>query len=93
MKNQTRVLLTLLIFAVLAGPLAMAQTSEVFDLSWSTIDAGGGTSSGGEFEVSGTIGQPDVGMASGGAFELTGGFWNSEIVIPPSTFSSYIRLY
>lgn len=46
------------------------------DLSWHSIDGGGvmrGT--GGDFELSGTIGQHDAGRLSGGTFELTGGFW------------------
>ena len=32
-----------------------------FDLSWHTIDGGGGYSVGGTFELNGTIGQPDAG--------------------------------
>jgi len=47
-----------------------------FDLSWHTIDGGGGTSAGGDFELSGTIGQPDAGgVMVGGDFALAGGFW------------------
>ena len=46
-----------------------------FDLSWHTIDGGGGTSTGGNFSLSGTIGQPDAGTMSGGNFTLVGGFW------------------
>lgn len=47
-----------------------------FDLSWHTIDGGGVMrSTGGDFELSGTIGQPDAGSMSGGDFTLTGGFW------------------
>ena len=48
-----------------------------FDLSWHTIDGGGGGSStGGGFELAGTIGQHDAGPAmTGGAFSLLGGFW------------------
>ncbi|MCH8825266.1 MAG: hypothetical protein IH984_17355 [Planctomycetes bacterium] len=47
-----------------------------FDLSWHTIDGGGGTSAGGGFELSGTIGQHDAGQTmTGGSFALTGGFW------------------
>lgn len=47
-----------------------------FDLSWHTIDGGGGTSSGGGFELAGTIGQHDAGQAmTGGAFTIMGGFW------------------
>src|SRR5262249_54357960 len=34
-----------------------------------------GTSTGGVFSVSGTIGQPDAGHMSGGNFTLDGGFW------------------
>ncbi len=56
-----------------AAPTALAQMGP--DLSWNTIDSGGGTSVGGAFEVSGTIGQPDAGAMSGGEFDLAGGFW------------------
>ena len=45
-----------------------------FDLSWFTVDGGGGKSGGGGFVVRGTIGQPDAGTLSGGGFELRGGF-------------------
>jgi hypothetical protein len=63
--------------AVLAtGPLTKAQTGGPYDLSWNTVDGGGGTfSTGGTFSVGGTIGQPDAGVMSGGSFTLTGGFW------------------
>lgn len=40
-----------------------------------TVDAGGGTSSGGAFVLSGTAGQLDAGVHIGGSFELSGGFW------------------
>jgi hypothetical protein len=46
-----------------------------YSIDWSTIDDGGGTSTGGVYTVSGTIGQPDAGMMSGGAHTLSGGFW------------------
>ena len=46
-----------------------------FDLTWFTVDGGGGTSSGGDFVLSGTIGQPDAGDLAGGGFTLRGGFW------------------
>ena len=49
---------------------------EDFDLSWHSIDGGGVIkSTGGDFELSGTIGQPDAGLLTGGDFELSGGFW------------------
>ncbi len=45
-------------------------------ISWWTIDGGGGTSTGGAYTLSGTIGQPDASNPmTGGAYTLTGGFW------------------
>lgn len=47
-----------------------------FDLTRHSVDAGGVVASaGGEFELSGTIGQPDAAILSGEEFTLTGGFW------------------
>ena len=54
---------------------ALAQTGGGFDLSWFSVDGGGGTSGGGDFTLDGTIGQPDAGNElKGGAFAVTGGF-------------------
>jgi hypothetical protein len=61
------------LFICLAGSAAIAQE---FDLSWHTVDSGGVMkSTGGAFELSGTIGQADAGSMAGGGFELNGGFW------------------
>jgi hypothetical protein len=46
-----------------------------YSIDWSTIDGGGGTSTGGVYSVSGTVGQPDAGAMSGGPYTLSGGFW------------------
>ena len=47
-----------------------------YSIDWSTIDGGGGTSTGGVYSVSGTIGQPDAGpVMTGGNYSLQGGFW------------------
>ena len=67
-----------LAIVVCAGAAALAPVGGGdFDLSWHTIDSGGGGSStGGGFELAGTIGQHDAGPAmTGGAFALLGGFW------------------
>jgi len=54
-------------------PLVAAQG---FEIDRWTVDGGGVMrSSGGSYEVSGTIGQPDGGTMAGGPFDLTGGFW------------------
>jgi hypothetical protein len=40
------------------------------------VAGGGGTSTGGTYQVGGTIGQPDAsGAMTGGNYSLTGGFW------------------
>ena len=53
-----------------------------FSIPWSTLDGGGGTSTGGVYSVSGTIGQPDAGEEmAGGDFTLEGGFWVMPIVV------------
>jgi hypothetical protein len=55
---------------------ALAQTGGSYDLSWSTVDDGGGTTSGGGYTLVGTVAQPDAGSAlTGGDYTLTGGFW------------------
>jgi hypothetical protein len=56
-----------------------------------TIDAGGGTSTGGTFAISGTIGQPDAlstggtgGGLTGGTFIVVGGFWPGSVSPAPT---------
>jgi hypothetical protein len=46
-----------------------------YKIVWSTIDGGGGRSTGGQYVLTGTIGQPDAGSMSGGQYKLLGGFW------------------
>jgi len=62
---------------LLAGLLATAALSHAqpYDISWYTVDGGGGSSSGGTFSLTGTIGQPDAGHMTGGNYTLDGGFW------------------
>jgi hypothetical protein len=55
--------------------MAVALRAQPFSIDWFTIDGGGGTSTGGAFSLSGTIGQPDAGAMGGGSFSLEGGFW------------------
>ena len=52
---------------------AFAQT---YSIDWYNIAGGGGTSIGGTYAVSGTIGQHDAGgPMTGGSYSLAGGFW------------------
>ena len=46
------------------------------EIPWYTLDGGGALhAAGGNFTLSGTIGQPDAGRMSGGSRALVGGFW------------------
>ena len=55
--------------------MALAASAQNYSVDWYSIDGGGGTSTGGVYSVTGTIGQPDVGHMSGGNYSLDGGFW------------------
>ena len=60
------------------GAVALLAASAHADpaINWWTIDAGGGSSTGGSFTLSGTIGQFDASTpVTGGSFRLVGGFW------------------
>jgi hypothetical protein len=63
----------LLLFGWLIPTIAFAQS---YSIGWYKVSAGGGTSSNGQYTVSGTIGQHDAGgPLTGGGYSVTGGFW------------------
>ena len=62
----------IILLAVMSWSWCQAQT---YSIDWFTIDGGGGTSTGGVYSVTGTVGQPDAGHLSGGNITLDGGFW------------------
>ena len=82
----------ILSFSLLIG-LALAATAQNYSIDWWTIDGGGGTSTGGVYSVSGTIGQPDAGTMSGGNYTLQGGFWGvvAAVQTPGAPFLSVFR--
>jgi hypothetical protein len=62
-----------LILSLLFPAIGFAQQ---YSIDWYKVAGGGGTSTGGVYSVSGTIGQPDAGVTmTGGSYSLTGGFW------------------
>ncbi len=68
--------LLMLGFILLHSAFCVRAFGQTYSIDWSTIDGGGGTSTGGVYSVSGTIGQPDAGTTmSGGNYSLDGGFW------------------
>ena len=66
---------------LLAGALLLLDggprsAADDFESTWYTVDNGGEMwTTGGNFELSGTIAQPEAGVVTGGDYELTGGFW------------------
>jgi len=74
--------------------LASHTSAQIFAIDWFTIDGGGGTSIGGVYSLSGTIGQPDANAQpmTGGNFSLTGGFWTLFAVPTPGAPLLTIRL-
>lgn len=78
--DRTRILKCLLILALLAvAPLQTVAQPAGGDymILKSTWDGGGGTSSGGQYSITGTIGQPDASASvlNGPPYRLAGGFW------------------
>ena len=64
----------ILCFSLLIPSLGFTQQ---YSIDWYKVAGGGGTSTGGVYSVSGTIGQPDAGgPMTGGNYSLTGGFWS-----------------
>jgi hypothetical protein len=62
-------------FAVSMSLFTAAAFGQSYSIDWFTIDGGGGASTGGVYQVSGTIGQPDAGKMSSGSYTVDGGFW------------------
>ncbi len=66
---------TAVVSSFLAGA-AVPLSAQSLDLSWHTIDGGSEIwSSGGNYQIGSTIGQPDVGTMIGDPYTFTGGFW------------------
>jgi len=66
--------LALLLSTLIFQPLT--ASAQPYSIDWYKIAGGGGTSTGGTYQVGGTIGQHDAGGPMiGGNYSLTGGFW------------------
>ena len=64
-------------FIMLHSSFCLRVQGQSYTIDWYKISGGGGTSIGGVYSVSGTIGQPDAsGAMSGGQYSVTGGFWS-----------------
>ncbi len=77
MSTRSFVMILVGLFMLTIAPAGSVFADE-FTIDCWTIDGGGGMFCEGygyDFELSGTIGQPDAGVMTGGDFELAGGFW------------------
>ena len=83
-----------LVAALCLFTAALSAHAQSFSIDWFTLDGGGGTSTGGVFTVSGTIGQPDGNAQplTGGNFSLTSGFWSLFAVQTPGAPLLTMRL-
>ncbi len=70
------ILLSVALLLLILATVAVARIAG-YDLTWWTVDSGGGSSVGSGYRLNGTIGQPDAGLLSGGNYRLEGGYWNS----------------
>ena len=80
----------ILLLSLLLPAVGFAQQ---YSIDWYKVAGGGGTSTGGTFAVSGTIGQHDAGgPMTGGNYSLTGGFWALiSVVQTPGTPNLTVR--
>ncbi len=74
-------LIGLIITLLLIASAAQAQSGGGYDLSWWTVDGGGGVgqSGGSSYTLEGTVGQPDAGVLEGGLYTMSGGFWGGAV--------------
>ena len=62
--------------------IALGQTGGPYTIDWWTIDSGGGTSTGGQFAMADTVGQPDAAnfpSTDNQRYVLTDGFWQESV--------------
>jgi hypothetical protein len=80
MKNTT-FSISLLLSGLLLF-VASDSSAQSYSIDWFKISGGGDTGAGGNYQISGTIGQSEAGATlSGGRFAMTGGFWSPISVV------------
>jgi hypothetical protein len=82
------------LFCLLISAFCFCAPAQPYSIDWYKIAGGGGTSTNGQYSVSGTMGQPDAsGAMTGGNYSLTGGFWSLISVVQtagaPTLFISH----
>jgi hypothetical protein len=91
MKALSLALGVLLLLVSVVGAHAQTGSSAGYDLTWWTVDGGGGTCTTGSYSLTGTIGQSDTGAMNGGDYTLAGGFWGGDTA-PSAKYKLYLPL-
>jgi hypothetical protein len=91
---RVRIAVTMAIATLIAvSGLARAQSGGNYELTWYTVDNGGITfSTGNEYQLGDTIGQPDAGVLIGEDYTLAGGFWQGGAAYKPTEYHIYLPL-
>jgi hypothetical protein len=79
-----------LLAALVLVPVALAQGG--YEITSWTVDGGGGTYSGGDYRLAGTIGQHDAAIWRGGDYTLAGGFWAGGAAGPGPGYEVFLPL-
>ncbi len=100
--NRTTVFVALAILLVAvtvsaqSGDEALPALNTAYELTWWTVDGGGGVDTVDKYTLDGTIGQADAGpVLNSGDHSLAGGFWNGvepPPAPPPPWLISYLPL-
>ena len=81
---KTHILIRLTIISILLCCDSLTVKAQNYSIDWYKVTDGGGTSTNGQYSLSGTIGQPDAsGAMTGGNYSVTGGFWSLYAVQTP----------
>jgi hypothetical protein len=88
---KTKGMKNLVLGALLVFAGAFALRAQNYSIDWHKVSGGGGSSTGGVYSVSGTVGQHDAGgPMTGGSYSLYGGFWALYAVQTPGAPKLYI---
>src|ERR1039457_2603625 len=90
-RKAVRLLRAVFCIFILTSTFCLRAWGQSYSVDWYKVSGGGGTSTGGVYSVSGTIGQHDAGgPMTGGNYSLTGGFWALYAVQTPGAPLLYI---
>ena len=91
LDNNLMNILQKLLFVAFLLVFPVAVNAQSYSIDWYKVSGGGGSSSNGQYSLSGTIGQHDAGGPMiGGNYALTGGFWAIYALQTPGAPTLYI---